>query len=435
MNTRGSYPRDIAAIATIFIVLILFIAGFNLYINFQFRSEFDNYDRANITAIANLCRGYVNQGLSEQELSFLLRNLARSFSLQNLVLFDTLGNKIFDSEFSLGIPLVLTSTDYLSLFDRLPGPQEMRQEANNFVFRSVDPALYVYVSLAPAYSVVFGDIFRWHIFYITISLVFTGFLGFFLLRNLFLPMRYVSNLAQDFGIEMKKEDFVSATFSEVYRKLKLREQMLMEFSSYIAHEFRNSLGAIIGLARLVEKGKKPAADIVSECRSMEELITRILEYSKPLRLNITSVDLNKVLEDSLAKASIPKRIQLLHRSTAGISPVKGDYELICAAVANLLKNAKEAIRGKGTIEVETGEADNLVFLVVKDDGIGMDSEETEMIFNPFFTRKADGMGLGLAYVKRIVEEHNGRIEVVSEKNKGSTFTLRFPRLHKGALTS
>jgi signal transduction histidine kinase len=294
----------------------------------------------------------------------------------------------------------------------------------------MDPALYIYVSLAPAYSTVFGDIFRWHIFYITISLVFTGFLGVFLLRNLFLPMRYVTNLAQDFGIEMKKEDFVSATFSEVYKKLKLREQMLVEFSSYIAHEFRNSLGAIIGLARLVEKGKKPSADIVKECRSMEELIARILEYSKPLRLNITSVDLNKVLEDALSKVGIPKRIQVSQKSKSEIAPVKGDQELLCAAVSNLLKNAKEAIKGKGLIELETGEADDFVFVVVGDTGVGMDSQETEMIFNPFFSRKADGMGLGLAYVRRILEEHNGRIEVVSKKNRGSTFTLRFPKVYK-----
>lgn len=430
MNIRGSYPRDIGAIATIFIVLILFLAGFNLYINFQFRSEFDNYDHDNVMAIANVCRGYLNRGYRQQELEFLLKNLSQAFNLSHLVITDTLSHRIYDSRKHLNVPFQITGSDYLSRFERLPRPQEMIQHDNDFVFRSMDPALYIYVSLAPAYSTVFGDIFRWHIFYITISLVFTGFLGVFLLRNLFLPMRYVTNLAQDFGIEMKKEDFVSATFSEVYKKLKLREQMLVEFSSYIAHEFRNSLGVIIGLARLVEKGKKPGADIVKECRSMEELIARILEYSKPLKLNISSVDLNKVLEEALSKVSIPKRIQVSHKSMSEITPVKGDHELLCAAVANLLKNAKEAIKGKGLIELETGEADDFVFIVVGDDGVGMDCQETEMIFNPFFSRKADGMGLGLAYVKRILEEHNGRIEVVSKKNKGSTFTLRFPKFHK-----
>jgi signal transduction histidine kinase len=290
---------------------------------------------------------------------------------------------------------------------------------------SLDPALYVYVSIVPAYSVVFGNIFRWHIFYITISLVFTGFLGFFLLRNLFLPMRYVANLAQDFGIEMKKEDFVSETFSEVYRKLRLREQMLVEFSSYIAHEFRNSLGAIIGLARLVEKGKKPGADIVRECRNMEDLITRILEYSKPLKLNVTAVDMNSVLDDAANRVPIPKRIKV-EKKIETVPAISGDHELLAVVVANILKNAKEAIRGKGGIQIETGAVDGFVFLSVKDSGMGMDVEEREMIFNPFFSKKTEGMGLGLAYVKKVVEEHDGRVEVVSRKGRGATFTLKFP---------
>ena len=427
MKVWGSYPRDIGAIATIFIVLILFLAGFNLYINFQFRSEFNEFDRDNVTAIANVCRGYFNRGYRQQEMAFLLKNLSQSFNLRRLVLTDTVGNKIYDSQMRLKVPFGFNETEYAGFFETLPGEQQMMQSGNDFVFRSVDPDLFVYVSLSPAYSVLFGDIFRWHIFYITISLVFTGFLGFFLLRNLFLPMRYVTNLARDFGIEMKKEDFVSATFGEVYKKLKLREQMLVEFSSYVAHEFRNSLGAIIGLARLVEKGKKPAADIVKECRDMEELIKRILEYSKPLKLNVTSVDLNKVVEEALSKASIPKRIQVLQRYESNISPIKGDHELLCAAVANLLKNAKEAIRNKGSIEIETGEEDDFVFLTVRDSGIGMDSQDTELIFSPFFSRKANGMGLGLAYVRRILDEHSGRIEVLSRKNRGSTFNLRFPK--------
>jgi len=430
MKFKGSYPRDIGAIATVFIVLILFVAGFNLYISFQFRSEFANYDRSIITAIANICRGYWNRGYQHQELDFLLMNLTQSFNLDHLVITDTLGRRLYDSRRRLQIPFQVGTPDHLARFRQLPGPQEIAQDEDVFLYHSVDPPLYIYVSLVPAYSVVFGDIFRWHVFYVTVSLVFTSFLGFFLLRNLFLPMRYVSGLAQDFGIEMKKEDFVSATFNEVYKKLRLREQMLVEFSSYVAHEFRNSLGAIIGLVRLVEKGKKPGADIIKECRSMEDLIARILEYSKPLKLNLADVDLNKVLEEALARTPIPKRIQISEKITSDMPPIKGDHDLLAAAIANLLKNAKEAITGKGLIEVETGEADDAVYVVVRDSGRGMDSQEVDMIFNPFFSRKTDGMGLGLAYVKRVVDEHNGRVEVISKKGRGATFTLKFPAVRR-----
>lgn len=430
MKLWGSYPRDIAAISTIFIVLILFLAVFNLYISFQFRNEFINYDRSNIRAIANTCRGYLDQTHDPSELNSLLRNLSQSFNLAHLVITDTLMNRVYDSWMHFNVPVQLTGVDHMSRFGELPGPQEIVQRDNDFLYMTQEPALYVYVSLLPAYSVAFGDIFRWHIIYITISLVFAGFLGFFLLRNLFLPMRYVTNLAQDFGIEMKKEDFVSATFREVYNKLKLREQMLVEFSSYIAHEFRNSLGAIIGLARLVEKGKKPGNDIVKECRNMEELIARILEYSRPLKLNLSKVNLNRALNDALKRISLPKKIEVEKRTPSDLSPVNGDYELLTVAIVNLLKNAKEAIKGKGKIEIETGETNGCVCLSVRDSGVGMATEEIEMVFNPFFSRKAEGMGLGLAYVKKVVEEHNGRVEVTSKKGSGSTFTLKFPTHNK-----
>jgi signal transduction histidine kinase len=430
MKIGGSYPRDIGAIAAIFIILILFVAAFNLYISFQFREEFVGYGRNNVLSIINVCRGYMSGNYDRRELSSLLRGVSQSFDLARLIIADTLGNRIYDSwrHFSTAAPF--NDFDYVGSFSELPSAQELLQEDNEFIYLNVEPPVYIYVSLNPVYTVVFGNIFRWHIFYITVSLVLTSFLGLFLLRNLFLPMRYVANLARNFGIEMKKEDFVSATFNEVYRKLKLREQMLVEFSAYVAHEFRNSLAAIIGLARLVEKGKKPGAEILKECRSMEELITRILEYSKPLKLDLAGVDLNRVVDDALGRISIPHRIRVIKSTMSDIPQVKGDHELLAAAVYNLLKNAKEAIKGKGQINVVTGVKDRMCFLSVEDNGTGIDAGELEMVFNPFFSKKADGMGLGLAYVRKIMDEHGGRVEVKSKKGKGTTFLLEFPS-HRG----
>lgn len=426
MRLGGSYPRDIAAIAAIFIVLILFVAGFNLYISFQFKNEFVAYGRNNVMAMFNICLDYLGGGYDPREVTSLLRDLSQAFNLERLVISDTTGNRIYDSWMQLGGLAPATDLELPGIFRRLPEAGELIQQDNAFIFRAVRPPVYCYVSLAPAYALIFGNIFRWHIFYITISLIFTSFLGLFLLRNLFLPMRYVTNLAHEFGIEMKKEDFVSATFEEVYRKLKLREQMLVEFSAYVAHEFRNSLGAIIGLARLVEKGKKPGSEIVKECRNMEDLIARILEYSKPLRLNVAEIDLNRVLDDALDRTTMPRRIEVVKHAAAGALPIKGDHELLTVAVCNLLKNAREAVAGKGHIELATGRRDNAVFLAVKDDGVGIEASELDSVFNPFFSKKAEGMGLGLAYVRKVAEEHGARISVRSKKGKGATFTLEFP---------
>ncbi|GAH15711.1 unnamed protein product, partial [marine sediment metagenome] len=254
----------------------------------------------------------------------------------------------------------------------------------------------------------------------TISLIFVGFLGIFLIRNLFLPMRYVANVAEELGVEMKKEDFVSETFNEIFKKMKLKEEMLVEFSSYIAHEFRNSLGAIIGLARLVEKGKKPASDIIKECRTMEELIARLLEYSRPVEPVVSPVDVRQLIDDAVSRISLPKRIQLKKKIAKDIPKINGDYDLLHTAITNLLKNSIEAIEKAGSIKVNVAIGDDVLLIAVTDDGCGLDPQELEKIFSPFYSKKESGMGLGLAYVKKIIEIHNGRIEVDSKKGSGTT---------------
>jgi signal transduction histidine kinase len=239
-------------------------------------------------------------------------------------------------------------------------------------------------------------------------------------------MRYVANLAKEFGIEMKKEDFVSETFDEMFKKMKSREQALIEFSSYIAHEFRNSIAAIVGLARLIEKGKKPASAITKECRVMEELISRLLEYSKPLKPLLASVDIVNLIDDAITKAAVPSRISLTKKLVNDMPAVYGDYDLLLLALVNLLKNGIEAIQGEGHIDIHATHDDNFVTMSITDTGAGIDERDIERIFSPFYSRKEAGLGLGLAYVKRIMEIHNGRVDVETQKGEGSTFILKFP---------
>jgi signal transduction histidine kinase len=239
-------------------------------------------------------------------------------------------------------------------------------------------------------------------------------------------MRYVSNVAREMGIEMRKEDFVSETFDEIFKTIKRKEETLVEFSAYIAHEFRNSIGTIIGMARLVEKGKKPASAIVEECQAMTDLIAKLLEYSKPLKAISGSVDTRQLLDDAIQKAAVPQRIEVRKRIAENIPPLIGDYELLLAAVTNLLKNSIDAIDGRGCIDIGVGVESDFAVMTITDNGSGIDEDELERIFSPFHTQKAEGMGLGLAYVKKIMELHNGRINVTSTKGKGTTFQLQIP---------
>lgn len=427
MNRRGSYPRNISIIAAVFIFLILFLAFINLYVSIQFRNQYVTIDHNRIASLCTTCADYLELYSDHNQLYTLFKRFTSAFNLQHLVVSDTLGRKMYDSQL---LPLELKrqdiKVDYTKYFERLPTPDEFIQRGSNVIYLTPDSSFYVYTSLPLAYSVVFDRFFRWHILYVTLSLLFIGFLGFYLIRNLFLPMRYVANLAKEFGIQMKKEDFVSETFNEMFKKMKSREETLIEFSSYIAHEFRNSIGAIIGLARLVEKRKKPASDIIKECRSMEDLISRLLEYSKPLKPLVSQIDVTQLIEDAVKKTSIPEQVQVEQEQASGIPHVSGDYDLVLLAITNLLKNGIEAIRGSGTIIIRARYDSDFLFISVTDSGPGIDEKDVDRIFSPFYSMKETGLGLGLAYVKRIMEIHNGRVDVETQRGKGSTFILKFP---------
>ena len=214
--------------------------------------------------------------------------------------------------------------------------------------------------------------------------------------------------------------------ASIAKKMKVKEETLVEFSAYIAHEFRNSIGAIIGLARLVEKGKKPASDIVKECRTMEDLIKKLLDYSKPLKALSVPINIEQLIDEAIQKSVVPERIEVRKVISTDKPQLTGDYELLLIALTNLLKNSIEAIKKIGIIEIETGEDEGFAFISVTDNGSGIKDTELEKIFSPFYSKKEEGMGLGLAYVNKIMEIHNGRIEVESKKGQGTTFTLKLP---------
>jgi signal transduction histidine kinase len=128
----------------------------------------------------------------------------------------------------------------------------------------------------------------------------------------------------------------------------------------------------------------------------------------------------------VVRAAIPKRIEVRKRIKTDISQFIGDYELLLVAITNLLKNSIDSIEKKGFIEVETSGDNDFVFISITDNGSGIDESELDKVFNPFYSKKEQGMGLGLAYVKKIMEIHNGRVEVESKKGEGAKFILIFP---------
>jgi signal transduction histidine kinase len=434
MIIRRSYPQDISIIAGFFIVTILCIALINLYVSIELRREYLQNDKNKTISIIGLCVDTWNSAAAggQSVLHTRLKSIARLFNIDQLVITDTLGNELYNM---LPLPVMIgyTPPNSAAFFKRAPKPDELLQNGNYILYYNTVPPCFVYMQHSSVYPVI-DRAFKWHMLFITILLVFMAFLGIFLVRNLLLPMRYVARTAREFGIEMKKEDFVSETFHEVFNKIRSRERTLVEFSAYIAHEFRNSLATITGLSRLVEKGKRKADDIIRECRSMDDLITAILEFSRPVKPIFAACDAAKLIRDAVERVMVPSRITVEQRVDRPLS-LRADCDLLTVAVANLIKNSVEAIEGEGRIIVTgsyEGEGDPYIRLQVEDTGCGIDRADIDRIFSPFYSRKEGGVGLGLAYVKKIMELHEGRIEAMSGSVRGALFVITLPREPRGS---
>ncbi|MGQ9464290.1 MAG: sensor histidine kinase [bacterium] len=416
MAKRNSYPQNIALISIIFICLIIFLAIVNLYVINTLKTLFVDTYQTQIASFARVCGIYLNSPEKED----FIKPLIEAFNLGNIVITDSTNNKIYDS--SLKLPGVIQ--DNIKIFRSLPEPGKIIQQGNNLVYHNLEPDFYLYLFNSPGYFTTV-NLFRWHLIYITLSLILISFLGFFLIRDLFLPMRYVARAAQRLGIEMHRTDFVSVTFNEIFDKLKSKEKELLEFSAYIAHEFRNSLATITGLARLIQKGKKNPEEILKECNIMESLISNLLEYARPVKLIKSEFVLSDLLTEAIKKVEIPTNITMESEYRYS-GKIYADYELLLSAMINIIKNSVEAITTNGKIKITTMNEMDIVIISISDTGKGIPEENLKNIFSPFYTNKKGGTGLGLAFVKKVIELHNGIITVDSRINQGTEFNIRLP---------
>gem|GEM_PF-945901 len=222
----------------------------------------------------------------------------------------------------------------------------------------------------------------------------------------------------------------------------------------IAHDFNNLLTGILGAADLARRQTEPESmlegfldRIISTARRASELTQQMLAYSGKGSLVLQSFDLAGMIRDmgNLLEASIPKKCRLQFEFSPDLPPVMADLAQMRQVLLNLVVNAAEAIGERaGTITVRTGSAactaetfaeighgqapepGTYVSVDVIDDGMGMDAATQAHIFEPFFSTKFTGRGLGLAAVLGIVQSLRGAIRVESQQGKGSRFTVLLP---------
>lgn len=205
----------------------------------------------------------------------------------------------------------------------------------------------------------------------------------------------------------------------------------------IAHEVRNPLTNLtLALEQLRDELPKDNEDIRLYCdiidrnsNRIEQLIGEMLNSSKPKQLNLELTDLNVVIEDALQLAVDRinlNQMKLEKHLHADLPRLLLDREEIKMALLNIIINAIEAMDpGMGVLRIRTDVNGNSVQAAIEDNGKGISPENIERLFDPFFTSKADGMGLGLTSTKNILNSHNVDVNVSSTPGIGTTFTLKF----------
>ena len=213
---------------------------------------------------------------------------------------------------------------------------------------------------------------------------------------------------------------------------------LGQLTAGLAHELRNPMGTMKVSADMLARqvgDQEPvvqelASYISSEVDRTNSLISRFLEFARPLKAMKTQCDVNQLVETSVHRLEREKGGSSgvgVHLNLApDLKPILADGELLERAVSNLVVNAMQASPVGSTVTVKTRATSSGAEISVIDRGSGIRPEDREQIFNPFFTTKKDGVGLGLAIVSKIVDEHGGRLHLESEVGKGSFFRIELP---------
>jgi two-component system sensor histidine kinase HydH len=247
--------------------------------------------------------------------------------------------------------------------------------------------------------------------------------------------------------EMQRTKEAAEQLAESNRTLQLTQASLRrserlaalgQLTAGLAHELRNPLGTIKAsaelLARPTTREKHDVVEelsgyIASEVDRTNALVSRFLDFARPLEVHARTSDIRQAVEQAAAQAgaraeSGQVRIQL--RVPDQPLELSFDADLLSVAVLNLLQNAVDASPPESLVTLAVQDVGGQIRIAVSDHGAGIVREHLESIFNPFFTTKSNGTGLGLALVSKIVDEHRGRITVSSEPGRGTTFEILLP---------
>lgn len=259
------------------------------------------------------------------------------------------------------------------------------------------------------------------------------------------------NLDQEIRVKSKDEiGELSSAFNlmtgrlrqmrELEEELRRKDRLaaLGELSAGVAHEVRNPLGIIKNSAQVLQdkfkdkdtKSRELSKFIIEEVDRLNKVVTNFLDFARPQKPNLTGRKIAPIIGRALElmQSEILKRkIKVANKHEDNLPPVLADEELLAQVFLNIISNAIQAMPDGGRLMVSSksgaGSYKDLVEISFTDTGCGIPAQDLDKIFNPFFSNKEGGVGLGLSIVHKIVESHGGKISVHSRAGEGTTFTI------------
>lgn len=248
----------------------------------------------------------------------------------------------------------------------------------------------------------------------------------------------LTNQFNDMIAELEKNRELEAKFQEAEKSA-----VVGRLASAIAHEIRNPLNYInLSLDHLRKKFapedaekhatfEKLTAQLKTEVGRINQQVTEFLSYSRPVKLDLKPIDVRDVIKSSLRiiePQTDELNVKISVAEHENVPQISGDAEVLRSVFNNLLANAMQAMETTGgNIRVKISPEKHFVKIEVEDKGIGIPEENLSKVFEPYFSTKETGTGLGLAIVHKIIEDHNGSIEVESKLNEGTKFTAKLPK--------
>jgi signal transduction histidine kinase len=252
------------------------------------------------------------------------------------------------------------------------------------------------------------------------------------------------------GATLFFKDLTRVEQLEERERLRDRLAALGEMAAAIAHEVKNPLAGIEVMAGILKRqltespdAQSILADIIKEAKMANVIVQEVLAFVRPIRLQVEDIALADVIRDAMtmadSHASLKGEVEVKVDVPEALRPIQGDPHQLRQIFTNLLTNAFEAMGGIGLVEIaavavdgdeDAGPAEHVagptIQITVSDNGPGIPPEVMERIFSPFFTTKPQGSGLGLAIVRKIVDAHDGRIDVGERPGGGTVFRVTVP---------